>query len=194
MVFFANLILKDFGVSENSEHFYLPLEILNTDDSACFKISERGCELWLVGQITAAPKEKKNEEMTVLELFVEPPHTPLHSPSHSECDALCLHGNLIHKYTQRYGKRERGIEQAKGCCVILLKVCVFNWLVFMSSFVVRVHSSGLQRQVGQKLSEQSWGRRSDEKTVQMSGLESCCCRIIFIFIFVSSSTLHSISL
>lgn len=54
-------------------------------------------------------------------------------------------------------KEKRGIEQARGCCVILLKVCVFNWLIFMSSFVVRVHSCDLQRQVGQKLRKQSRG-------------------------------------
>lgn len=60
-------------------------------------------------------------------------------------------------------KRERGIEQARGCCVILLKVCVFNWLIFISSFVVRVHISGLHRQVGQKLREQSRGRRLEKQ-------------------------------
>lgn len=60
-------------------------------------------------------------------------------------------------------KRERGIEQARGCCVILLKVCVFNWLIFISSFVVRVHISVLHRQVGQKLTEQE-SREAVRKT------------------------------
>lgn len=112
---------------------------------------------WSDRSLQLQKKKKKSMKRWLCWNSAWNPHT-LHSPSHPERDDLCLHGNLIHKYTQRYGKRERGIEQARGCCVILLKVCVFNWLIFMSSFVVRPHSSGLQRQVGQKLRGQSCWR------------------------------------
>lgn len=56
----------------------------------------------------------------------------LHSPSHFEHDASCLHGNLIYKYTQSHGKREKRTEQARGRRVILLQVCVFLIGLFSS--------------------------------------------------------------
>lgn len=42
------------------------------------------------------------------------------------------------------------MEWARGRNVILLKVSVFNHVIFISLFVVRVNSFGLQRQVRQK--------------------------------------------
>lgn len=42
------------------------------------------------------------------------------------------------------------MEWARGRNVILLKVSVFNQVIFISFFAVRLHSFGLQRQVREK--------------------------------------------
>lgn len=54
---------------------------------------------------------------------------------------LCLHSNLIYKYTQVM--EINGIEWARGWNVILLKVSVFNRVIFIS--FLRVNRFGLPR-------------------------------------------------
>lgn len=57
----------------------------------------------------------------------------------------------------------KGMEWARGRNVILLKVSVFNQVIFISLFVVKVHSSGLQRQVRKK--------RCLDRRIKQSGMQ-----------------------
>lgn len=102
-------------------------------------VSEREAYVWLVRQLpTTTTKINKWLRWNRA------------CPPQLSMTLLCLHGNLIYKYTQVVERK--GLEHAGGggWSVILLKVSVFNRVIFIPLFVVGVHSFSLQRQVSKE--------------------------------------------
>lgn len=115
--------------------------------------SVRERSLSSIGQ-TAHRSYKENKEMTVLELCVEPPHAPLPFPFWAW--RFMFTWQLDIQIHPKSWKERKGNRAGQGApCYSSASLCVFNWVIFISSFAARMHSYGLQGQVRQKLWEQS---------------------------------------
>lgn len=111
-----------------------------TEGWACFEMSEKWTYLWLVRKLTVATKKIKR---WLRWNSVCNPHQ-LHSPIwawHCYVYMATWYTNTPKSWKER---------EWSGATCYSLKSQFFNQVIFISSFVVRVHSFGLQRQVRKK--------------------------------------------